>query len=86
MTEPKPTYAISNPRLRLGPYLAMLTCRSCRSPLASIVEWNKKTAVLLSTAEGRPVLVFRARLLCACGRERMFFSAPMSAVRLGIEE
>jgi hypothetical protein len=86
MTEPKPTYTVSNPRLHLGPYLATLTCRACHSPLGMIVEWNKKTAVMLTTAEGHPVLVFRARLLCACGAARMFYSMPTSGIRLGIEE
>jgi hypothetical protein len=86
MTEPKPTYTVSNPRLRLGPYLATLTCRRCGATLATVTEYDRKTALILSTREGLPVLAFRARIVCACGAARTFYSAPSSAVRLGIAE
>jgi hypothetical protein len=86
MTEPKPTYTVSNPRLHLGPYLAVLTCRNCHSPLATVTEYDRKTALILSTREGLPVLAFRARIVCACGAAWTFYSAPMSAVRLGIPQ
>lgn len=86
MTEPKPTYTVSNPRLRLGPYLATLSCKACHAILATVTEYDRKTALILSTREGLPVLAFRARVVCVCGVARTFYSAPSSAVRLGIAE
>jgi hypothetical protein len=70
----------------LGPYLATLNCKACHSILASVVEWDKRTALILFTREGHPCLAFRARLHCVCGAERTFRSELMSAVRLGIAE
>lgn len=86
MTEPKPTYTVSNPRLHLGPYLATLSCKACHAILATVTEWDGKTALILATREGLPVLAFRARIVCACGVARMFYSMPAAGVRLGIEE
>jgi hypothetical protein len=88
MPEPKPTYHTGELETvkRLGPYLATLNCKACHSILASVTEWDGKTAVILFTREGHPVLAFRARFHCLCGEERTFTSVPMSAVRLGIAE
>lgn len=92
MTEPKPTYALPIAdhtcpgvlRDRLGPYLSELTCKACHAVLATVVQWDRRTAVILRTNDGHPVLAFRARFRCDCGEERLFTSVPMSAIRLGI--
>jgi hypothetical protein len=59
-------------------------CGKCGAILATVTEFDHKTAVVLFTREGYPALAFRARLVCLCGQERMFYSRPMSAIRLGI--
>jgi len=86
MSEPKPTYAVPVADHHLGPYLSELTCKACHATLATVVEWDKRTALILFTREGHPCLAFRARLHCVCGAERTFRSELMSAVRLGIAE
>jgi len=84
MTEPKPTYAVSIGDHRLGPYLSELTCKNCHATLATVTQWDRRTCVILRTTEGHPCLAFVARFHCECGRERMFTSVPMSAIRLGL--
>lgn len=87
MSEPDPVYTVPALQIgkhRLGPYMAALSCKSCHAILASVVEFDHRSAAVLFTREGYPCLAFRARLLCRCGQERMFYSTPMSAVRLGI--
>ena len=86
MTEAKPTYTLPIADYRLGPYLSELRCKTCHATLATVVEWDGRTALVLFTKEGYPSLVFRARFLCVCGQQRTFYSMPMSAVRLGIVE
>ena len=86
MTEPKPIYAVPGAGHRLGPYMATVNCRVCHSILASVIEWDKRTAVILYNAEDHPVLAFVARFHCECGREQSFRSELMSAIRLGIAE
>jgi len=89
MSEPKPVYRVSNESLaghRLGPYLSELTCKNCHATLATVTEWDRRTAVILRTNEGHPCLGFRVRFHCVCGQERVFFSMPMSAIRLGIAD
>jgi hypothetical protein len=89
MSEPDPVYTVPALQIgkhRLGPYMAALSCTSCHAILASVVEWDKKTALVLFTREGYPALAFRARLRCRCGAARVFESVPMSAVGLGIVE
>jgi hypothetical protein len=86
MPEPKPTYAVPLADHRLGPYLSELACKVCHAILATVTEWDGRTAVILRTNEGYPVLAFRARFKCLCGEERDFESVPMSAIRLGIAD
>jgi hypothetical protein len=89
MSEPDPVYTVPALQIgkhRLGPYIAALSCKSCHAILASVVEWDERTAVVLFTKEGYPALAFVARLHCVCGREQSFRSELMSAVRLGIAE
>jgi RNase P subunit RPR2 len=89
MSEPDPVYTVPALQIgkhRLGPYMRPVICEKCGAILASIVEWDGKTAAVLFSREGHPALAFRARLVCLCGRERMFQSAPMSAIRLGITD
>jgi hypothetical protein len=86
MTEAKPTYTLPIADYRLGPYLSELRCKTCHATLATVVEWDGRTALVLFTREGHPCLAFRARLHCVCGAERTFRSELMSAVRLGIAE
>ena len=84
MTEPKPTYAVPVADHRLGPYLSVLSCKECRAPLATVTEFNGRTILVLYTGEGKPAMAYRARLRCPCGEVRLFYSTPMSAIRLGI--
>jgi len=86
MSEPKPVYMLPVADHRLGPYLNLLSCKTCRAPLASVTEFGGRTALILFTREGHPCLAFRARLHCLCGAERRFFSMPMSGVRLGLSD
>jgi len=85
MPERKPVYAVPVADHRLGPYLATLNCKNCHSILASVTEFGGRTALILFTREGHPCLAFRARLHCLCGEEQVYYSMPMSAVRLGID-
>jgi hypothetical protein len=86
MTEPKPTYGVQSPPSSGAVSRDTLTCRRCGATLATVTEYDRKTALILSTREGLPVLAFRARIVCACGAAWTFYSAPMSAVRLGIPQ
>jgi RNase P subunit RPR2 len=90
MSEPDPVYTVASAlqigKHRLGPYIAALSCKRCHSILASVTELDGRTALVLFTREGYPCLAFEARLVCLCGEERMFYSMPMSAVRLGITD
>jgi hypothetical protein len=86
MTEPKPTYGVQSPPSSGAVSRDTLTCRRCGATLATVTEYDRKTALILSTREGLPVLAFRARIVCACGAAQMYFSMPAAGRRLGIEE
>jgi hypothetical protein len=87
MSEPDPVYTVPALQIgkhRLGPYVAGLTCKSCGAILASVTEFDHKTVLILFSRENHPCLVFKARLVCRCGAVRMFYSAPISGIRLGV--
>jgi hypothetical protein len=89
MSEPDSVYTVPALQIgkhRLGPYMRPVTCEKCGAILATATEFDGRSAAILFTREGHPALAFRARLVCVCGQERMFYSMPMSAIRLGITD
>ena len=89
MSEPDSVYTVPALQIgkhRLGPYMRPAVCEKCGAVLATVTEFDHKTVLILFSREGYPCLALKARLVCRCGAVRMFYSTPMSAIRLGIAE
>ena len=63
------------------PYLERLQCLECGYIIATVTEYEGRTAIQIVTDDATEVIVFRAAIKCPnCWAKRHFYSSKIGAV------